>query len=93
MQGQNPLNRQGQNSFNLKGRGFPQAVQKPSEAPQRNNQNPSQNEQDKDDLICQHSAFECWHRFKQGYQPNNAAQVLAAMAISENETDAWFPDT
>lgn len=99
MQGQNPLNRQGQNSFNSKGRGFPQAVQKPSEAPQRNNQNPSQNEQDKDDLICQiclkprHSAFECWHRFKQGYQPNNAAQALAAMAISENETDAWFPDT
>lgn len=40
-----------------------------------------------------HSAFECWHRFKQGYQPNNAAQALAAMAISENETDAWFPDT
>ncbi|KAH9704396.1 hypothetical protein KPL70_011449 [Citrus sinensis] len=107
-QGQNPLNGQGQNSFNSKGRGFPQAVQKPlvpqavqkpSEAPQRNNQNPSQNEQDKDDLICQiclkprHSAFECWHRFKQGYQPNNAAQALAAMAISENETDAWFPDT
>ncbi|KAK9211490.1 hypothetical protein WN943_000867 [Citrus x changshan-huyou] len=108
MQRQNLLNRQRQNSFNSKRRGFPQAVQKPFvpqavqkplEAPQRNNQNPSQNEQDKDDLICQiclkprHSAFECWHKFKQGYQPYNTAQALAAMAISENETDAWFPDT
>ena len=95
--------KQGQTSFSSKGRGFTQAfqTQKPPESPKgkNNNQISQKANCNKEEISCQicgkprHSAINCWHRFNQGFQPEDTAQALAAMKFSDNHYEAWFPDT
>lgn len=81
-------------------KGFTQAGQRPPESPQgkKNNSNPQKYE-NRSEIICQicrkprHSAIDCGHRFNQGFQPGGAAQALAALKFTDDQNEAWFPDT
>ncbi|KAF7142376.1 hypothetical protein RHSIM_Rhsim05G0026100 [Rhododendron simsii] len=100
---------QGRTSFNSRGRGFMQASGFSNQAGTHHNQQPAATHQngprkqqqrgEDQEVVCQicnktrHTAVDCWQRFNQTYQPNDAAQALAAMTISDGQDNAWFPDT
>ena len=80
-------------AFTSTGGGFPPAGQPPTrdqrvlgEKPQvRAADNQPQNDKPDKGTVCHickklnHSTMRCWHRFKQTYQPGNAAQALVAI--------------
>ncbi|KAL3516301.1 hypothetical protein ACH5RR_023203 [Cinchona calisaya] len=90
--------------FNSKGRGFPnfgQTFGKEKSATSSNNANSSveNNSTQNEPVRCQicdkprHVAKNCWHRYNQAYQSQQANQALVAFNPKELQSNTWFPDT
>ncbi|KAF7134625.1 hypothetical protein RHSIM_Rhsim08G0105700 [Rhododendron simsii] len=98
---------QRQTSFNSNGLGFVQTRGFSTRGANHNHppatihNGPQKQKQKGEDgaVMCQicnktnHTAIDCWQRFNQTYQPDNAAQALATMTIADSQDNPWFPDT
>lgn len=84
----------GQESFNSKGRGFKQAGFLSTDENLKDEKSNG-----KDEIVCQicnklrHTAIRCHQKFNQAYQLKDTIKALVVMSMSDGRGFAWFPVT